>query len=163
MLLGLRCSKRQNSTFYKLNSNIFPEIMTKSVKIIHRPSCEQFHVGTFFLLLNYIHQQNQWRRRKRTSTDGREACAHDTAECKHQCRLSSDWAARLVHLTFVYCLHKAPDQRIVGRSRCQCWMDIQQAEYLVESLMCWGVRNELQPMTAGAPHFSPSFLCCYSQ
>ena len=34
----------------KLTSNLFPEIMTLLLKIIHRPCCEQFHVGTTFLL-----------------------------------------------------------------------------------------------------------------
>ena len=35
---------------------LFPEIMTRFLKIIHRPCCKQFHLGTIFFLLNYSHQ-----------------------------------------------------------------------------------------------------------
>lgn len=40
----------------KEGSCLFPEIMTKLLKIIHRPCCEQFCVGTIFFLPNYTCQ-----------------------------------------------------------------------------------------------------------
>ena len=35
---------------------IFSEIRTRLLRIIHRPCCEQFHVGIIFFLPNYTHQ-----------------------------------------------------------------------------------------------------------
>ena len=33
-----------------LYNNVSPEIMTRLLKMIHTPCCEQFHVGTTFFL-----------------------------------------------------------------------------------------------------------------
>ena len=38
------------SIYKTQQSCLFPEIMTLLLKMIHRPCCEQFHVGTTFLL-----------------------------------------------------------------------------------------------------------------
>lgn len=53
-LVLLRAPK---ATFVKTpQRRLFPEILTQLLEIIHRPMCEQFHVGTMFFLPNYTCQ-----------------------------------------------------------------------------------------------------------
>lgn len=56
MALSLRSLKRPKITKTQQQC-LFPAIMTQLLKIIHRPSCEQFYVGT--ILLSYTHKLYQ--------------------------------------------------------------------------------------------------------
>lgn len=50
--VGLCCSKHQKTQ----QQRFFPEIMTRLLKIIHTPCCEQFHEGTIYFLPNSTRQ-----------------------------------------------------------------------------------------------------------
>ena len=54
------------------------EIMTESLKIIHKLCCEQFLVGTFFLSPKLHHLTTK---REQASAHGQEACAHHRYGC----------------------------------------------------------------------------------
>ena len=45
-------------TFLKNSTAMFffPEVMTRLLKVIHRPCCEQFHVGTIVFLHDWLLQ-----------------------------------------------------------------------------------------------------------